>query len=227
MDISAFVRKQTSNVAILQELTTGKIHANFILVIDTAMTKGKDVLEKLVVSATVIDASRLGVTDVQQPVYLKDMTVQLINEKTDTLRVLSTKAKSFQAPVCILTDIQADILPDQTVLATKYLADICVTMLGNGMLHVTRRIPGGKAMVETCHFTEGKFSKIEEPSQPVPVSSTAPTSTFNLDITPDQANAKANVLLPHLRVQLEEVSISKPILAGDYDEEDPDDDLEI
>ncbi|PJF17831.1 hypothetical protein PSACC_02347 [Paramicrosporidium saccamoebae] len=193
------------------------------------MNTGKDVLEKLATSATVIDASQLDSTEIQRPVYLKDMTVQLLNEATytNTIRTMSAKARSCRTPAYILVDIQADILPDETALAIKYLSDICVTVLGNGMLHVTRRISGGKATVESCLFMDGKFCKVEEAPQPTPTSSAVPTSTFNLDLTTDQASAKANVLLPHLRVQLEEESISKPILAGDYDEEDPDDDLEI
>lgn len=58
----------------------------------------------------------------------------------------------------------------------------------------------------------------------------SPTSTFNLGRTPEQSESKAQVFLPYLRAQVSKLSLThseRPILAEDYDEEDPDQDLEL
>lgn len=56
-----------------------------------------------------------------------------------------------------------------------------------------------------------------------------PRSTFNLDTTPAQEQARAALLLPHLRAQeaARPNGAGQAILADDYDEDDPDDDLDV
>jgi hypothetical protein len=231
MDVAAFVRKTSINTCIMQELVEGKLPLSFILVIDNAVDTGKRLMEILTLSRpfTEVDANELeNITTDSRSVFLKDLTVRLLDtvSHTETLRILhQTLLKGGKN---LLFDLQEDILPKEIILAVKYLVDICITVLPDDNFHVTRRIPGGKAVVETCRLVDGKFIRVEESAAPpTPTASATPTSTFNLQTTEEQANAKNNVLLPYLRVQLEKTVISKPVLASDHDDEDPDDDLDI
>lgn len=69
-------------------------------------------------------------------------------------------------------------------------------------------------------------------SNPKQGSAADPTSnlSFNLSLTDDQKKARADVQLPYLKAQETEqkaVITYHPDEADDFDEEDPDDDLDI
>ena len=119
----------------------------------------------------------------------------------------------------------------------EYIADTVISVEDNSkdgvLLDIAHRIPGGKLVREknllragtfTIHTANRDILQKEKDTCPPPL----PSSTFNLELTSQQAAAKANVLLPHLRVQLANASLDdRSILAADFDEEDPDDDLDI
>ena len=125
----------------------------------------------------------------------------------------------------MIADVQSDILPMELVAKLQYIADTSITISPH-QYYITHRMTGGKGKRETCTFQDGRFLRIESGDIQTTQSSLQPTSTFNLGMTADQAAVKATVILPHYRVR-DAPDDAKPILAEDYDEEDPDDDLEF
>jgi hypothetical protein len=125
----------------------------------------------------------------------------------------------------LIADVQSDILPVELVAKLQYIATTSVT-IGPHSYCISHRMLDGRGKREICTFQDGKFLQIDSDDVQVTQPSLQPTSTFNLGMTADQAAVKAKVILPHYRVR-DAPDNARPILAEDYDEEDPDDDLEF
>lgn len=136
-----------------------------------------------------------------------------------------------------MIDIQEDILEDTSYInELKYLADTIVDIQGHCSYKVTHRSSGGKIKRESLILKDNKLTIVTIKNTTTESSVTSsdnplPQSTFNLLMTEEQLAAKANVALPHMRILSEGIAAaptySKSILAEDYDDEDPDDDLDI
>lgn len=136
--------------------------------------------------------------------------------------------------------IQADILPMQCISQLEYLctanirvqpSQTCNTPSFASLL-VNWRRSGGGIQSETLSYTIASgLAKDFKPTTPHAKAQTAtpnevlPASSFNLGMTQEQRNVKDSLVLPYTRLSLDEPA--KPILAPDFDDEDPDDDLDI
>jgi regulator of RNase E activity RraB len=67
----------------------------------------------------------------------------------------------------------------------------------------------------------------EEEVEIKPQADPAANLSFNLNLTDEQRRAKENLVLPHYKAQQEGTIYYDPDAADDFDDEDPDDDLDI
>lgn len=205
--------------------------------------------------ASIIDAARLtqeeGSRIVEEAagskfIIIHDLTIELLDETqvpgTYYRALVQVAHQAARKGVTLVVEIQRDILPPLTVTSLEYLADTTVRILdhegaSSSLLSIVHRIPGGRLKSETVKLTnDGKFERVSESSSmehlnhlssPSGSGSTdqqpRPVSTFDLSLSEEQAKAKAAITLPHLRAQIANMTI----LAEDYDEEDPDEDLDV
>lgn len=157
----------------------------------------------------------------------------------------------------MIADIQSDLCSPESVSGVAFISDTIIRVKSEMTrlpfsISLSHRFPGGKVKSEECIIIirDGKTIIIIDNDnnntvgggggKALPTTNNdslrstppdLPSSTFNLGITSEQASVKANILLPHLRMQMEQLelpsTLSKPILAEDYDDEDPDADLDI
>lgn len=201
---------------------------------------------------TSIDAAKLILSEEAHPeaareaesgkfIIIRDLTIELLDEKqvpaTYYRALVQMAHQAGRRGATLIVEIQRDILPLLTVTSLEYLADTTVHILNNNgasgsLLSIVHRMPGGRLKRETVRLlSDGKFERVSgssvqgvdsPPSAPINRQQ-LPVSTFNLSLSEEQARAKAAIVLPHLRAQI----ASMTILAEDYDEEDPDEDLDV
>lgn len=136
----------------------------------------------------------------------------------------------------------------------SYLTTTSNAVTKGGIVHIEWRKKSGKVTYETNGFfvkdgvlqvvpasqltgiteTENQPEEMEVDNQPDPTANLS----FNLSLTDEQRKAKENLVLPHYKAQQLEVGIEEqkkqggliyydPDAADDFDDEDPDDDLDI
>lgn len=141
----------------------------------------------------------------------------------------------------VYVHLQTDILDPLVIAALEYLAVASLRMLAPDTLGLVWRKAGGKLVKESISFTvdPSTFSatafqlakKAATLSTEPPKASASPASSFNLSISEEQRRVKDALVLPYTRLTLDDNhdqrTSGKPILAPDFDDEDPDDDLEI
>jgi hypothetical protein len=171
-------------------------------------------------------------------VLLTDLTETLFKRSPET--VYQSLANTY-SPVYI--HLQTDILDPLIVAALEYLAVVSLRMLAPDTVGLVWRKAGGKLVKESSSFTAHPSTFAATAFQPArktttlslepPKTSASPASSFNLSISEEQRRAKDALILPYTRLTLDDHhgddgrGHAKPILAPDFDDEDPDDDLEI
>lgn len=183
-----------------------------------------------------------------ETVLIKDLTECLLSNNSDMSNIYR---KLSETTSCFAT-IQTDLLDLDTVLSLEYISRTVIKVFPTNEIETNSpkqasceliiRKAGGKLSVETFTFdidTDGQasaFKLVVDPSASVknkPVqtksSKSLPTSTFNLEMTKEQRAAKDALILPYMRkLNLEEeVTHQCSSDSDDFDDEDPDDDLEI
>lgn len=144
--------------------------------------------------------------------------------------------------------VQADLFPDTDIRMLEYLADAILQIRplpstinspSSALLDAQIRRGGGKVLRETLQFDIDHdrqsigFRPFHQDPAPIPQPAAAatPLASFNLGLTEVQRAQKDALLLPFMRMTMEETctpeTTTKPILATDFDDEDPDDDLDI
>lgn len=158
---------------------------------------------------------------------------------------------------CIVP-LQTDLLDAHTIAQLEYYASVVVRVQPApgespnssrcARVEIRRRRPGGRVCVQCQQFdidaagqalnfvTLPEITSLGSPA-PTPVAHSnestktpQPSSTFNLGMTNEQKSVKDSLILPYMRMTLEETgekAAGKQILAPDFDDEDPDDDLDI
>lgn len=175
-----------------------------------------------------------------------------IKDLTDDLLSASDKSTLFhqisEAKLLVAT-IQTDLVDSLVVKKLEYLAKVIVKVIpdhnspSQGAFELIQRQAGGKVSLDQFSFQidpNGVACQIEPLKKATPVAetpkvslrATGPVSSFNLGTTAAQKASKDSVILPHMRSlslhqQAVQPSTSRPILADDFDDEDPDDDLDI
>nr|XP_045617159.1 elongator complex protein 5-like isoform X1 [Procambarus clarkii]XP_045617160.1 elongator complex protein 5-like isoform X1 [Procambarus clarkii] len=135
-----------------------------------------------------------------------------------------------------------DIMPESTLSAVCHITAAVVHVLPTNpcSCRIILRKPSGKIIkvheefsltqdlqVQDIHLTKSKEASCSLESANA-VAILAAQTTFNLSLTDDQRVAKNNLLLPHTRIQSQGGEIHyTPDDVDDWDEEDPDDDLNI
>lgn len=239
MDV--FVRKLASNSTeepLINVILKGVVKSRLVCIFDNALHPCTPLLQYIKKEYT-IDSFN-GVTAIAEKasssnglIHLTHFSLDIIASNDRCQLFASLMKFANEGPFrTVILDIQSDILEDSVVNNLKYMANTCIFAEGNGVYSIRHRISGGsREQSERNHLSNGHLSKCKTSSSPItaitPTSSILPTSTFNLEISREQREAKAQVLLPHIRVQMEDLQVTPRVLAEDYDEEDPDDDLEI
>ncbi|KAI8879683.1 hypothetical protein K501DRAFT_256332 [Backusella circina FSU 941] len=108
------------------------------------------------------------------------------------------------------------------------------------LAHLTWRKKSGKVEYDTFGFQHDQIVPVtqltgeikkeeEEEKEEVEIKKVDPTAnlSFNLNLTDEQRRAKENLVLPHYKAQQESTIYYDPDAADDFDDEDPDDDLDI
>lgn len=251
--VKASLRKQVERErSVLVDLVKDRAYyaSGLLLIKDTALNSAKPLLQLIfnTNSSLIVNASDLEAKfdDSINFIIVKDATVELLEENQGSV---DNFIKRIWRLVTILSphktlviDLQEDILLSERVASLEYLADTVIKVESssgklNRLLEIRHKLPGAKLKREWLKVEAGQLITIEsiEPSLEK-LASTTPSSTFNLALTVDQAIAKSTVVLPHLRSQMSTLSVTnrpvagasyRNILAEDYDNEDPDDDLDI
>lgn len=247
MDLGVFVKRAESgnNAPVLDQILAGSLASDLVCIFDDTLNTAHALLAHMRSCCPQFMMYRsLREVETCRPfpetptfVLLEDCTIELFDAArlTNVLQQVVRMARCKN--VTLVLTAQMDILTTSTCEAVRFLADTCITVLSPDpssskvRLSVIHRLPGGQARNEVCVLGDGHIMRVEDQTSATASTPALPTSTFNLDISEEQLAAKANVLLPHLRVQMEQPAVRPPerrrILADDYDEEDPDDDLDL
>ncbi|RKO93720.1 Elongator complex protein 5 [Blyttiomyces helicus] len=104
---------------------------------------------------------------------------------------------------------------------------------------IAREVVGYRSPPNATNLFRLKFTTledvlgVEEESLELPSSDSAPKPdptadlSFNLRLTDEQKNARSEVVLPYIKAQAQGAIYYEPDEGDDYDDEDPDDDLDI
>lgn len=190
------------------------------------------------------DVPRLVVEDVVENVLGESFKMNILMQKL------------LGSDTCIVP-IQTDLLDAHTIAQLEFYANVIVRVRpASGeapnssrcaRLEIRQRRPGGRIAVQHQQFdidsagravnfvTLPETGSLGQSYTPTPandaIKASQPSSTFNLSTTNEQKNVKDSLVLPYMRMTLEEDAQEKPsgkqILAPDFDDEDPDDDLDI
>jgi len=188
----------------------------------------------------------------QSTTYIRIVCRREIKDLTEVLLSTSDQGLLFhqinEAKLLVAT-VQADLIDPLVAKKLEYLAKVIVKVMpgqnspSQGAFELIQKQAGGKVSRDQFSFqidASGvahqiellkKASSIAETPK-VTLRSSGPVSSFNLGMTAAQKASKDSVILPHMRSlslsqQVEQLSVSRPILADDFDDEDPDEDLDI
>ncbi|XP_069978894.1 elongator complex protein 5 [Penaeus vannamei] len=134
-----------------------------------------------------------------------------------------------------------DVLPENILSAVCHIASAVVYVLPTtpSSCKVVLKKPSGKVLKSHEEFTLTPDLQVQvrkaqsqttlpSASDPETDAILAAQTTFNLALTDDQRRAKNNLLLPHTRIQSTGGQIHyTPDDVDDWDDDDPDDDLDI
>lgn len=185
-----------------------------------------------------------------QRVVIEDVTESLVD---GAVKMNATIRRLLALDTCIVP-LQTDLLDALTLARLEYYANVIVRVQpvpGEEVnssrcarVELRQRRPGGRVSVQRQQYdidSRGmavNFVTLPEHQASAPLSrpsepakSVQPKSTFNLGMTIDQKSVKDALVLPYMRMTLEDGEVKaeerKPVLAPDFDDEDPDDDLDI
>lgn len=234
MDIASIVRSESHSVIpVLEDIISGKTQTKTICIMGDCFKTSYPLLETLRMRLSCQTCNYSEVVKIVPKgfVLVPEMTIELLAQESELIfRTLATLSREG---TILIFDLQIDILSEDIIQRANYFAQTIVSIESDNVFNVIHRLNGGKVRQEQCLLDESKqaFSKLKRESEGPSRSNILPQSTFNLAMTKEQVEAKANVLLPHMRIQLEDLSLDvvnqKSILAHDYDDEDPDDDLDF
>lgn len=161
----------------------------------------------------------------------------MLDESTATYKLLNNQKS-------VIGMIQTDLFTEEVIKKLEYLADTIIKVITSqghnsplgATVEMICRQHGGKVTRDKFTFEivglglACRFTKVHPPSQALTDSSASealPTSSFNLNMTAEQRSAKDSLVLPYMRVMQDDTKESPKVLADDFDDEDPDDDLDF
>lgn len=249
MDLGAYVKRvNVTSTPVPRQIFAGDLASDLICIIDSVQCPSHKLFEYIqdqslpcISVRSLEDLETCDIfPDTKTFVLLRDFTIELLDKDKHSKVLQRIVTFAQRKNVTVVLGIQSDILAHSSCEAVLFIVDTCITTLPTESyseirFSVTHRLAGGKARTEVCLLRDGDILRLDEQERSLASSQPLPTSTFNLDINDEQMTAKSNVVLPHLRVQMEQLTITQQqqqaegrrILAGDYDDEDPDDDLDM
>lgn len=176
------------------------------------------------------------------PAVLTDVTETLLcSDELPALQQLDAASSER----LVVAPVQADLLDAVLVQRLEYLAVAVVTVSPHAelnspttaLLEIVQRRPGGRLSRESLLHSISADGMAHD-FRPVPAGAAAPptprpeplpVSSFNLGTTAEQQASRAAVVLPYTRQAADAgpAAAAPRILAPDFDDEDPDDDLDI
>lgn len=175
-----------------------------------------------------------------KPTLLQDLTESFFKHSS---QVIYNVLGNLKLKSTIFIHLQTDLLDPLVQATLEYLSVASLRMLSQDRLGLSWRKAGGKIIKESFKFdvdsesySAGNFQiakvvplVVETQGKPAVL----PMASFNLSISEEQRKIKDALVLPYTRLTLEDEErdkasqSNKQILAPDFDDEDPDDDLEI
>ncbi len=203
--------------------------SGFILIEDSFLQSSYPLIKDLKNNG-VSDDDFVG--DLTETLIMNGLTVELSNRLKDAKLIYGS--------------VQTDMLSFETVKGLEYLANTIIKIQpidgpnspSNAHFELVTRKPGGRISYQVYGFeiNDGCMAKVRpiDKSKKVTVSikTKGPHSTFNLGLSEEQKAVKDSIILPYMRMNLNEEeghdkTEARPVLADDFDDEDPDDDLDI
>jgi len=181
-------------------------------------------------------------SDIEENVIIIDKIDDFVNHQSELQLINSLNKLLKESSVCqVIIHCNMDILTESFLSALCYISAAQVTLIptvpcsckvlfkkNSGKL-----IKAHESFKLTDKFVIQYIKAVEKTaSSQVEITDTdailAAQTTFNLTLTQDQKLAKSKLLLPHQRIQSHGGHIHyTPDDADDWDEDDPDDDLDI
>lgn len=248
MDLGAYVKRvNVTSTPLPRQIFAGDLASDLIGIIDSIQCPSHKLFEYIqdqslpcISVRSLEDLETFDIfPDTKTFVLFRDFTIELLDKDKHSKVLQRIVTFAQRKNVTIVLGVQSDILAPSSCDDILFIVNTCITTLptessSDVRFSVIHRLAGGKAQTEVCLLRDGDILRLDEQERSLASSQPLPTSTFNLDINDEQMTAKSNVMLPHLRVQMEQLNITqrqhaegRRILAGDYDDEDPDDDLDM
>ena len=184
-----------------------------------------------------VDTATAPLTRLLADLYgsVRDLTVDICSEDVRNhwkiyAKLLEDVNTATEFP--LVASVQGDVVGDQVVLALSNIADATFQVTSENLIFgLTLRRAYGPFAVDAVHAVrlkrDGCITPVESSQGGVTgecadagLSKPSPQSTFSLFLTPEQAEAKSKIILPHMRIVGRESDESLPVLAYDYDPED-------
>lgn len=177
---------------------------------------------------------------------IKDLSEYLLS--TSDSKAVCRQLHTLASTCTIFAPLQVDLFQEQHMVSSlEYLATAIVKVSpltcnrlndpAEAALEVIWKKSAGALAKERAKFVIDQHGKAvdfqlisaAESRSMLPQTDTAtPFASFNLGLTEQQKRVKDSLILPYTRLTLEDAPASiAPVLAPDFDDEDPDEDLEI